>query len=302
LSILHSFLTPWRLKWYPIAILLGIFISIFFVFLTGEGPQIISGRLGGDFTAYYAAGRMVRDEGFSNLYDFQRQHDSQKDLYPDHEGVLPFSYPPYVALACIPLSFFSYRTAFALHLMISLSSLFLGFFLLRKIIHKLDDLFLPVVVLSITFYPFLKAILNGQLTAIIFLCYASAWRLTKDEKHFLCGIPIASLIFKPQFMIPLLGVYFLSGRIKTVISTCLLATALITASLIFTGLDPYISWYEFTRWFIPADAIINKYNAVSWIGFFDAIFGVDNRASFLTGYSFSLCCYGRNYLTEVIWD
>jgi hypothetical protein len=107
-----SLITPWRLKWYSIAVLFGIFSALIIVLLSGTGPKIISGRLGGDFPVFYAVGRMAATSGFNHLYDLGQQIDSQKDLYPDHKSFMPFPYPPYVALACFPLSFFSYRIAY----------------------------------------------------------------------------------------------------------------------------------------------------------------------------------------------
>ena len=62
--MLNSLITPWRLKWYSIAVLFGIFLALVIALLSGTGPKILSGRLGGDFPAFYAAGRIVATFGF----------------------------------------------------------------------------------------------------------------------------------------------------------------------------------------------------------------------------------------------
>jgi len=49
-------ITPWRLKWYPAAALLAIAVAFFICLFSGEGGQILSGELGGDFPAFMELG------------------------------------------------------------------------------------------------------------------------------------------------------------------------------------------------------------------------------------------------------
>lgn len=294
----YSLITPWRLKWYSVCVLLGIFSALVIVLLSGAGPKILSGRLGGDFVPFYAAGRFVASFGFNELYDISRQLESQKDLFPDFKGVLPFPYPPFVALACIPLSFFSYRIAYMLFLFVNISAFFVAFVCLKKVVRGFDKFLLPVFTLSLTFYPFLKATLNGQLSAIIFMLFALTWRLTIEGRQYLAGFFMGLLLFKPQFAIPLIGVFILSGRFKIASSAIVTACMVIAVSLFFTGIQPYEQWYHFLKWFVPTDANVNGYNAVSWIGFLDAVFGTENSITFIIGY---VCCFATVIFISYVW-
>ncbi len=213
-------------------------------------------------------------------------------------AVLPFPYPPFVALACIPLSFFPYRIAYVLYLFVNMSAFFMAFVCLKKVIRGLDEFFLPVFTLSLTFYPFMKATLNGQLTAIIFMLFALVWRLTMEDRQYSAGFFMGLLLFKPQFAIPLIGVFMLSGRIKIASSAIVTACLVIAISLFFTGIQPYEQWYHFLKWFVPADAHVNGHNAVSWIGFLDAVFGTENRITFIIGYA---CCFATVLFISYVW-
>ena len=296
--MLKSLITPWRLKWYSIAVLFGIFLALVIAIFSGTGPKILSGRLGGDFPAFYAAGRIVTTVGFNGLYDLDHQIEWQKDLFPDRKGFLPFPYPPFVALAYAPLSLLPYRIAYVLNLFVNISAFFVAFVCLKKLIQGLEEFFLPVFALSLTFYPLLKATLNGQNSAITLMLFALIWRFTIESRQYLAGFFMGLLLYKPQFAIPLIGLFALSGRLKIAFSGVVTGCLIIAIGLFFTGLQPYEQWYNFLKWFVPADANVNGHNAISWIGFLDAVFGTENRMGFILGYA---CCFATVVIISYVW-
>ena len=294
----NSLITPWRLKWYSFAILFGIFLAVLIAIFSGNGPDILSGRLGGDFPAFYAAGRIVTTVGFNGLYDIDNQIESQKGLFPDRKGFLPFPYPPFVALAYAPLSLLPYRIAYALNLLVNISAFLVAFVCLKKSIPELTEFLVPVFVLSLTFYPLLKANLNGQNSAITLMLFASIWRLTKENREYLAGFFMGLLLYKPQFAIPLIGLFVLSGRLKIALSGVVTGCLIIAVGLFFTGVQPYEQWYIFLKWFVPTDANLNGHNAISWIGFLDAVFGTQNRMVIILGYA---CCFATVFIISYVW-
>jgi len=295
---LNSIFTPWRLKWYSIAILVSIVLGLFIVLLSGRGPKIISGRLGGDFTAFYAAGRSVITGHTGKLYDLDEQIEQQKNLYPDSKGVLPFAYPPFVAIACAPLALFNYRFAFVIWFLLNTGAFLLTFYYIRNIIPELKSYLLPSFTICFTFYPFSKAILNGQNTAFTFLLMVLVWFFTLERRSWLAGLFLGLLFYKLQFAVPFIGLFFLSGRIKIALSALMTGALIFSASLLFVGFQGYDDWYHLLKWFPNADAVQNKHNAVSWIGFLDAIFGTDNKASMIIGY---ILCTASIVGISLIW-
>ena len=150
------------------------------------------------------------------------------------------------------------------------------------------NFFFPFLHLSFTFYPFLKSNLGGQNTALTLMLFALIWRSTKEDRQYLAGISMGLLLYKPQFGIPLIGLFILSGRYKIALSGIVTGCLIIAISLFFTGIQPYKQWYNFISWFNTADANVNGHNAVSWIGFLYAIFGPENRMAFIIG---ATCCF-----------
>jgi len=297
-NMLKSLLTPWRLKWYSILVLLGLFLALLIVLFSGKGPKILSGRIGGDFPAFYSAGRIVTTVGFNELYDLDQQIKWQKDLFPDRKSYLPFSYPPFVALAYAPMSLLPYRMAYLFNLFVFISAFFMAFVCLKRIIQGLDEYFLPVFTLSFTFYPFLKSNLGGQNTALTLMLFALIWRFASENRQYLAGISLGLLLYKPQFGIPLIGLFVLSGRYRIAISSIVAGSLVITISLFFTGIQPYKQWYNFINWFSTADAIVNGHNAVSWIGFLNAVLGAENKMAFIIG---AVCCLITVSIISYIW-
>lgn len=130
-----------------------------------------------------------------------------------------------------------------------------------------------LLVICLTFYPVFRSVLGGQNTPLTLMLIALLWKFTSEEKPVAAGICLGFLFYKPLFAVPLLGLYLLSGRFKTVISGALILGMLIARNFIVYGTHWLTDWINFTMWFSPADAITNKYNAISWTGFLTAVFG-----------------------------
>ena len=52
--MLERYLTPWRIRWYSASILFAIFLGFIICVFYGTGSETISGRLGGDYPAFYS--------------------------------------------------------------------------------------------------------------------------------------------------------------------------------------------------------------------------------------------------------
>ena len=96
---LAGFWTPRRQRLYPMAVLIGLVLGFSIFVLTTQGlTSVLGGRMGGDFPAFYAAGRLAASPHPERLYDPAAQQDAQRDLIPGApNGWIPFAYPPHVA-------------------------------------------------------------------------------------------------------------------------------------------------------------------------------------------------------------
>ena len=282
---MHRFLTPWRIKWYSRSILFAIGISFVVAVFGGRDASTLTGRIGGDYPAFYGAGRIIAEGDWDNLYSLKRQGEIQKDLFPgEKSGFLIFSYPPFVALAYYPLALFSYRISYTIYSLLMLGAIVVTIQLFRPFNSLIDRYMLCALALSLSFYPLFRAIWGGQNTAIILLLIAGSWRMALANREWLAGIILGLLLFKPQFAIPLIGLFVLSGRWRVGLGSAFTAVVLYSISSWVSGPLWVVSWSKFAWWFSQTDAGINSTNSVSWLGFLEAIFGSKNHVALIFGW------------------
>ena len=65
--------TPWRLKWYPRLLLFAFGAAFIIAALSGRGASTLTGRLGGDYPAFYSAGRIIAEGNWKDLYNLSKQ-------------------------------------------------------------------------------------------------------------------------------------------------------------------------------------------------------------------------------------
>jgi hypothetical protein len=286
---LQPYLTPWRLKWYSRAFLFGFGIAVLIAVFASQGSSTLTGRLGGDYPAFYGAGRIIASGDWQNLYSPARQTEVQKTLFPNKDfNLLPFSYPPFVALAYYPLSLLNYRISYLIHTLLMVGALILTIQLIRPLNAGIDRYPLTALALTLTFYPLLRAILGSQNTAILLLLIVASWQLILARRQWLAGLVLGLLLFKPQFAIPLIGLYVLSGRWRVGLGSLLTGVGLYAVSSWLSGPLWVVPWMKFTWWFSQADAVMNRANSVSWLGFFEAIGGANNHATLILGWGLTL--------------
>ncbi len=284
-----SFFTPWRLTWYPRIILFAVLAGILIGALTGDGPETLTGRLGGDFPAFYAAGRTVARGEFRSLYDYVHQQDMQKDLFPasNYRQTMPFPYPPFVALAYYPMVLLNYRISFLAHTLLMVLAIGVAAWLLARRVPFLQEYFTLFVVVMLLYYPMLRSAIGGQNTPITFLLFVAVWYAGSSHKEWLAGVFLGLMLFKPQFGIPLIGLHLLAGRWRSVITGSLVGVALYAVTTHLFGPSWVKEWIHYASWVSTIAAAIDGPNSVCWLGFFQSILGVQSRFALLAGWSFA---------------
>ena len=288
ISEIDQWITPWRLKWYPRVVLIALSVGFIFGVLYGKGVNTVTGRLGADYPAFYGAGRIIAQGDWNELYSVKRQLLVQEDLITGDSGYLCFAYPPHVALVYWPFSLLNYRLSYTLHTLLMVGALLLTLHLIRPMINQVNQYYLCAFTLILFFYPILRSVLGGQNTAITLLIIASTWRSVTNGHEYLAGALLGLLLYKPQFALPLIGVFVLSGRYRVGLGSVFTAAALYGIGVWMQGPNWVISWLEFGQWFSNVDASVNSKNAVSWLGFFQAFLDVGSNTALVLGWVMTL--------------
>ena len=210
--LLASVLTPWRLKWYSRGALAAMAVAFLVVVLTGSGVTTLTGRIGGDYRAFYAAGEIVADGDIANLYSLQTQFDHQKKLLLEPKEFLAFAYPPHFALLYAALAELPFRLSYIVHTVLMAAALALACRLIQRIYPEVITDPVLFFFLALTAYPILRSVFGGQNTALSLLLIVLCWFCVLRNRHYQAGVYLGLLLFKPQYAVPLAGLFFLSGR------------------------------------------------------------------------------------------
>lgn len=275
-----------RVAWAVLAALLAAFVI---VLLAGEGSGTASGRIGGDYPAFYSAGRIVADGDAADLYEPARQAAEQRDLFAgDRSGFLAFAYPPPVALAYVPLSMLPYRLSYFAVSCVMLLAIGLALHLVEPMVRDLRHSYARYLALSLTFYPAFAGVLLGQNTALTILVVAAVWRLLHDDRDLAAGLAAGLLLCKPQLGAPLLLLLVVAGRWRAVAGSAATAAGLWVAGAVVAGPGWPSAWLHQATVFNDLDAAANKSNAVSLLGVGQAILGVDSVVAAIAGWGLAL--------------
>lgn len=258
-------LTPKRLHLYPLAILCGAIIGFIALVATSKDLETtFGGRVGGDFPAFYGAGRTVRLGLGTSLYDPSVQRQVQSDLLPQHpDGWIHFAYPPFVALAYAPFTFLSFKVAYVLHTCLMAACCLLAFWLLRSTLPPLGSYAAPLFAACLTFYPLFRAVVGGQNSALSVLCAAGAIAAFGQRRDFAAGLWIGMWFFKPQFAIP--AALVACRSLWSVVGVCVGAGVCYVLSAAVMGVAWPIVWSKSAMEFVAIDRVVDAGNGISLV-------------------------------------
>lgn len=257
----------------PQALVAAVVVGWLVAVLTSSGTTTLTGRLGGDFPAFYGAGSIVAAGDIDELYDFERQRAEQSEIFDS--GFLAFAYPSYVAAFYAPLSSLPFRAAYVLHTLVALAAVGAAVWLARGFsdtARRYPWLTLAAAVLS---YPLLRAVLGGQNTAFGLLVIVGAWWLLDRRHEVAAGLVLSLMSYKPQFLLPLAGVLLLSRRGRAVTGTAAGVALHYLAGAALSGWSWPIEWWSKAVAFANLDQVVNGPRSISWRGW-EQLFQIDN--------------------------
>lgn len=273
-----------RLRLYGRAALFAVMAGFIVTVVGGSGADGAAGRLGGDFPAFYAAGSIVADGDWDELYSPDRQLAAQIDLFQaEPDSFLYFAYPPYVAAAYRPFAALDYRLAYTVHTLLMAGALAAALALVRPMVKLVAQRWELCLTAAVLFYPMLRGVTGGQNTAVTLLLLAGAWRALHEEREIAAGIAVAVLLYKPQFALPLMGLLLLTRHWRAVGGAAVGGAALWGLGALAMGSGWLATWWAEVADFAALDADINGHNAISWLGFAEGLFGAESTTALAVG-------------------
>ncbi|MEZ5168707.1 MAG: glycosyltransferase family 87 protein [Acidimicrobiales bacterium] len=277
-----------RLTLYPRLCLLALAAAFAFAVLSGDGSSTASGRLGGDYPAFYTAGTLVTEGRLGDLYDPAAQAAVQRDLLGGEDGYLAFAYSPAVAALYAPLAALPYRTSYLVHTVLMVAALVGALWLIRPLVPLVDRWFSLVLAATVTSYPVFMAVGGGQNTALTMVLLAVIWRSLADDREVAAGIAAALMLFRPQYGLPMIGLLLIGRHHRAAATAVAGAAVTFLANATLLGWSWIGSWLDQVGPFLETDAEVNAANSVSALGFLQAVLGTESAVALVLGATASL--------------
>jgi len=276
----HAIDWDWLARMAPGVAIAGVLVGWTLTVMVGSEAAGAAKPWGGDFPAFQTAGRIALDGRFDLLYDFEAQDAYQQGM--PREGLLPYLYPPFVAALYAPLALLPYRAAYALFTLISLAALAGAVLVMKPLSATVRADPWRAMAMALFFYPMLRGTFGGQNTTISLLILCGAWRLFHDNRQLAAGLVLGLLSYKPQLLVPIAGVVFLTGRYRATAGTAITAALLFAISGVLAGWDWPITWVNALKPYANADRQFNLSTSVS-LGQITDLFGWEGGWVLLSG-------------------
>lgn len=215
-----------------------------------------------DFTAYYTAWDIIRAGQGAQLYNLDTQKTYQLDLLDGGrfaDDVLPYNYPPYMALILYPLSLFSLSASYWIFAFIQILILSRVLYLLISIArsrgwNRTEILFLAVIVCA--FPPLFNALLLGNFTLLVLWGWVELYRAITLQRDRSAALWLVLTTAKLQHTV-FYGVVLLAGRRwKTLILAFGVMVGLVVVTSLMLG--PTL-WPDYVKLLAQLGSVFDQY-------------------------------------------
>jgi alpha-1,2-mannosyltransferase len=235
-AIAANWLKPKRLRVYPAAVAICTVIAqaleFWIILARGSSPLILV--VGGDFIAYYTAGRFLLDGRAHELYNqvavsaFQHALPGLQTI-PGYNAILNL---PFAALLYAPFAIFGYLPGLLLWTAAGLAAWAFTIYLFRKLVLPAEAPSVQrLMLMSLTFYPVLACFFFGQNVAFTLLLFTSFFILLRQGRDLSAGVLLGCLLYKPQLAVGLVVVLVVQRRWRAVLGGALSVACLLLISV-----------------------------------------------------------------------
>ncbi len=216
-----------------------------------------------DFTMLYTGGLLVREGHGAQLYDLALQTRYQQQILSGksfRDGLLPFNYPPYVALLIAPLTLMPLTVAYALWTGLQTGLLV---WLMRRLWQLSDGweyyerwLFLVTV---LAFTPLLSTFLLGSLSLLLLVSWLECYVQLKSGREVCAAWWLALGALKPQSVLVLGLVVLAARRWRVLLTVAAIGTAIFIGTTWVLGLS---TWPDFVAILVMVGRLYDKMGVV----------------------------------------
>jgi hypothetical protein len=188
-----------------------------------------------DFAALYSSAQLLRGgDGVGGMAE-----GAQVGMRPDT------LHPPFETALFVPLSFFSYTTAYIVWLGCNLAMLWAVPILLWNELGALQREFHFIAIVYGSMYPVLVCLVQGQDAILLLLLLTLSYRAATARRDVLSGVLLALSLFKFQIVIPIAFLVFVARKWKLMAGFAGTAAALALVTIGLIGVRNAVNYASF---------------------------------------------------------
>jgi hypothetical protein len=224
-------------------------VLTYLINMSAPGLTDRSGKLKGtDFIHFYELGSLALRGQSAALYDYRFQAADTAALLPESRGVfyLPI-YGPQVSLLFAPFALLPYASALFVWLVVTASIYALCCAAVWRACPTLRNEALVVGALAVGSPAFFNLVAHGQNSAIALACFTAAFFALRHQKHFLAGVAIGTLIYKPTLGLAAACVFGLTLEWQIVGGAIVGSVLQLGAAWLYYGSDVMAAYWKSVR-------------------------------------------------------
>jgi hypothetical protein len=205
---------------------------------------------GGDFVAFYVAGKILNEYPHARLYDIPLQHELQHAVLPqvpDDLGVV-YANAPFLALIFRGVARLPYALGLGVWVAFSASLYMAGLALVWPPKRDFGGVSRTAILVCVSFLPFTADCLaGGQLSALGFFAIALCTRWRQRGAPFAAGAALAMCLYKPPLLVLMVPLLLFGRRFRMLLGFCAGALVLGALSLGAVGYEGCAGYFRVLR-------------------------------------------------------
>ena len=256
-----------------------ILVAVFFLYLSQFGFLFVKVNflMGYDYLAFWSAGKIADDQGYTKIYDLENLRNIQIHILED-QGILqrgvesnfsPFPAPifSFFVLPFQLLSRFNPKQSYWIWTSFNLAVL-IGYllFYIRKTLHVNSPLFSAkrTILLMLLSFPVILSLNEGQVEVFLVVCMGEFIRNGLNKKPFPSGLWLGGLLLKPQLLIIIIPLLIIQRNWKVLMGFFASSGLIIGSSFILSGYQGLKSLIDLWTQFGSGIATSSPESMINW--------------------------------------
>ncbi|MEN6298709.1 MAG: glycosyltransferase family 87 protein [Anaerolineaceae bacterium] len=257
-------------------LLFGLAIFFSFLIISWTLEKDSPTHYGGDYLAFWSAGKVADQFGFSMIYNLDKLKAFQSRVFETLSSqsgsnlTLITTLPaPFFSVFMVPFKYLSrieIEKSYWIWVGINLLILFayLVFFLKNVFPEKKFYENAIILLLLLASFPVFDNLVNGQLNIFLVVCCGEFIRNAVKKKPWIAGLWLGGMLLKPQVLILLLPILLIQRNWKALYGFMLSSLVIVGSSTLLSGVDGMIAYARLLTGWSEGNSVTAPEAMINW--------------------------------------